>query len=51
MVKMVNFMLCVIDYNLKEIFKAIWRDFPSGPLAKTLSSQCRGPRFDPTAGN
>jgi len=22
-------------------------DFPSGPGARTLSSQCRGPRFDP----
>ena len=23
------------------------QDFPSGPLAKTLCSQCRGPGFDP----
>ena len=23
------------------------RDFPGGPVAKTLSSQCKGPRFDP----
>ena len=23
------------------------RDFPGGPVAKTLSSQRRGPRFDP----
>ena len=22
-------------------------DFPGGPVAKTLGSQCRGPRFDP----
>ena len=22
-------------------------DFPGGPVSKTLSSQCRGPRFDP----
>ena len=22
-------------------------DFPGGPIAKTLSSQCRGPRFNP----
>ena len=27
------------------------RDFPSGPAAKTQSSQCRGPRFNPWAGN
>ena len=24
-----------------------YRDFPGGPVAKTLGSQCRGPRFDP----
>ena len=24
-----------------------WRDFPGGPVAKTLSCQCRGVRFDP----
>ena len=23
------------------------RDFPGGPVTKTLSSQCRGPSFDP----
>ena len=27
------------------------RDFPSGPVAKTLSSQCRPARFDPWSGN
>ena len=27
------------------------RDFPGGPAAKTLSSQCRGPRFDPWSGS
>ena len=25
--------------------------FPGGPVAKTLSSQCRGPRFDLWSGN
>ena len=25
--------------------------FPGGPLAKTLSSQCRGPRFNPWSEN
>ena len=28
-----------------------YRDFPGGPVAKTLSSQCRGPRFDPWSGS
>ena len=27
------------------------RDFPGGPVAKTPSSQCRGPRFYPWSGN
>ena len=26
-------------------------DFPSGPVAKTLHTQCRGPGFDPWLGN
>ena len=30
--------------------KNIW-DFPAGPVVKTLSSQWRGPRFDPWSGN
>ena len=27
------------------------RDFPRGPVAKTLHSQCRGSGFDPWSGN
>ena len=27
------------------------RDCPGGLAAKTLCSQCRGPRFDPWSGN
>ena len=27
------------------------RDFRGSPAAKTLHSQCRGPRFDPWSGN
>ena len=27
--------------------EAPWGDFPGGPVAKTLHSQCRGPEFDP----
>ena len=34
--------------SLKE--KHDW-GFPGGPVAKTLLSQCRGPRFDPWSGN
>ena len=26
-------------------------DFPSGPVAETQHSQCRGPRLDPWSGN
>ena len=26
-------------------------DFPGGPVAETLHSQCRGPRFDPWSEN
>ena len=33
------------------LFKIAFRDFPSGLVAKTLSSQCRGPEFDPGSGN
>ena len=28
-----------------------WGDFPRGPVAETLCSQCRGPGFDPWTGN
>ena len=31
-------------------FKILW-DFPGSPVAKTLCSQCRGPRFNPWSGN
>ena len=27
------------------------RDFPGGPVVRTLCSKCRGPRFDPCLGN
>ena len=30
---------------------ALCRDFPGGPVAKTLHSQRRGPEFDPWSGN
>ena len=39
-------------YNLYffDFIKIFW-DFPGGPVAETLSSQCRGPRFNPWSGN
>ena len=33
--------------NPDSILKSRDRDFPDGPLAKTPSSQCRGPGVDP----
>ena len=27
------------------------KDFPGGPVARTLFSQCRGPGFDSKSGN
>ena len=29
----------------------IWGDLPAGPVVNSLSSQSRGPRFDPWSGN
>ena len=31
----------------KRVREGRRRDFPGGPVAKTLLSQCRGPGFDP----
>ena len=37
---------CKANYTpIKINFKKI-KDFPGGPVAKTLRSQCRGPRFN-----
>ena len=39
--------------SCKEYDRCCFRkrgDFPAGPVAKTLSSPCRGPRFDPWSG-
>ena len=41
-------LLLIIKFSLS---KFTTRDFPDGPVAKTLSSQCRGPRFDPWSGS
>ena len=32
------------------IYLKLSRDFPGGPVAKTLGFHCRGPRFDPWSG-
>jgi len=32
-------------------YKKKHRGFPGAPVAKTMSSQCRGPRFNPWSGN
>ena len=43
-----------IQYMIKVVFKIggnRGRDFPGGPVAKTLSSQCRGPGFNPWSVN
>ena len=34
----------------EELKGATW-DFPGGPMAKTLLSECRGPGFQPWSGN
>ena len=44
------------DYCVMTVFfllfkKSPLRDFPGGPVAKTLLSQCRGPGFCPSSGN
>ena len=42
----------VTEGNALELgFEAEPRDFPAGPVAKTLRFQCRGPQFNPWSGN
>ena len=36
---------------MNKVFKSKCRDFPGGPVAKTLHPQSRGPRFDPWSEN
>ena len=36
---------------MNDLLIIYFRDFPGGPVTKTLRSQCRGPRFDPWLGN
>ena len=37
--------------TIKLLEENIGRDFYDGTVVKTLSSQCRGPRFNPLSGN
>ena len=37
----------VLLYSTKNYIPYSMTDFPSGPVAKTPCSQCRGPGFDP----
>ena len=42
------------SFNMKKqnmIQKHMKRDFPGGPVIKTLHFQCRGGRFNPWSGN
>ena len=40
-----------LSLSLFSSLKFISGDFPSGPVAKTQSSQCRGPGFNPWSGS
>ena len=42
---------CITNYPKTQWLKNNNPDFPGGPAAKTLGSQCRGPRLDPWSGN
>ena len=44
-----NGSLCIDFHHL--LSRLYRRDFPGGPVAKALCSQCRGPRFNPWSGN
>ena len=48
--KLIGFFL-TITKKLEFLKNIKYRDFPGGPVAKTLHSQCRGPRFDPWSWN
>ena len=41
-----------LEYKIaKTIFKKKNRNFPGGPVVKSLCSPCRGPEFNPWLGN
>ena len=39
------------EWECPAASKTLPGDFPGGPVAKTLRSQCRGPRIKPWSGN
>ena len=41
----------MVSENLNAQDSRVEGDFPSGPVAKTLHSQWKGPKFDPSSGN
>ena len=45
-----NLLMKVKGKSEKAGLKLNIQDFPCGPVAKTLCSQCRGPGFDPWTG-
>ena len=45
-----NLLMKVKGKSEKAGLKLNIQDFPCGPVAKTLCSQCRGPGFDPWMG-
>ena len=45
-----NVLMKVKEESEKAGLKLNIQDFPRGPVAKTLWSQCRGPGFDPWTG-
>ena len=44
-----NKAIASINQGHRQSLSALWkdRDFPGGPVAKTLTSQHRGPKFNP----
>ena len=40
-----------LNASIGDWFSKLSQDFPDGPVAKALYSQCWGPRFDPWSGN
>ena len=45
-----NLLMKVKEKSEKSGLKLNIQDFPRGPVAKTLCSQCRGPGFNPWTG-
>ena len=45
-----SLLMKVKEESEKAGLKLNIQDFPCGPVAKTLCSQCRGPGFDPWTG-